>query len=742
MGEELAIIIANSPRELYSGGWEAGEALAVADNRNDFFVVEIDLKGALEISKYAMSSLFSDAVAHFQAGRYPEAIEIARRVITAEPLNPDGWQLIGLANCQLGKYVDGAEAIGRAVELRPLDAALANNFGEALRQAGRLEDSERALRAALQLQPRFAEACFNLGNTLRDRGLIAEALSFFQQAIAIRPNYPKAHLNLANLLRVEGRLPRAAEHYRVLLSLQSPSVDVLLAFSSLCSELQRHGEAAELLALARQKEPMNVAVLQALASQARVGGDELRARELCQRLADLQPDSFAAKLRVASILPEIPKSVEEIEFHRQRLLKELWEMRESSLPIDLTSLHTYGAEAPMAWAYQGLDVKPLRVAYASLFADRIRPLETRSGVGKPRMGVVVTPGHEGVYAECLGRLVLRLPSEELDVWVVCSQAGRNILHHLLGDVDGSVKYLPIPERIDLAAERIRDAELDLLHYWEIGTDSQNYFLPFLKPAAVQSTGWGWPVTSGIAQVDYFVSSELIEARTADDDYTESLVRLKTLPTWYAKPPIPSRFRARSECGLPVQGSIYLCTQNLKKFHPDFDWILGELLRRDLTGYVAVIEDSVPAISRQLSDRLKANLPELWNRILFLPRLPRGDYLHFVGNADVILDTLHYGGGANSLYDAFACGTPVVSLPGRFHRGRYAVGAYAKLRISGLIATTAVDYVEKALSLANNADYRSEVRKLILERCDILFSDDEAVSAHREFFLNAIHRVRQ
>ncbi len=682
-----------------------------------------------------MVKSLSEAVALFQAGRSLEAIELSRSLVLREPLLVDAWQLLGLALCRMSRFDEGVAALQQAVLLRPADAALANNVGEALRQAGRLDEAHQSLQRALELQPRFAEAYFNMGNVLRDQGCASEAIVSFQAAIDVRPGYAKAHLNLANLLRAEGRLPRSAEHYRMVLSLQPPlqppRAEVLLALSGVCADLGEHVDATEFAARAASLEPESDDVLKTLGSLARSRGDDAVAREHFSRLAVRERNSLPSQLRVATILPAIASSVDEIEQHEKRLLCELDALRTQNLQVDLSTLHSYSAEAPMAWAYHGLEMRPLKVAYANLFTEHLKPLEIKPRTGKPHIGVVVTHGHEGVYAECLGKLVARLPNDDVDVTVVCSHAGSNILKHLLGETPA--KHLVIPERIDEAAQRLHDANFDLLHYWEVGTDSLNYFLPFLKPARFQSTGWGWPVTSGIPTIDYFISCDGIESEEADEDYTEKLIRLNTLPTWYAKPPVPLQLRSRSDMGLPENGAIYLCTQNLRKYHPEFDAVLGELLRRDTTGYLAVVEDSHPSITRQLRERFKRAIPDVSSRIIFLPRLPRTDYLHMVGNADVMLDTMHYGGGANSLYDAFACGTPVVSLPGRFHRSRYALGAYRKMGFLELVASSPEDYVTKALQVSTDLDWRRELHERIREGCDVLFSDDTAVTAYREFF---------
>src|SRR5205085_11091391 len=117
-----------------------------------------------------------------------------------------------------------------------------------------------------------------------------------------------------------------------------------------------------------------------------------------------------------------------------------------------------------------------------------------------------------------------------------SPAGANILRHLRPAFPGG--YLCIPARVDEAAAAIRDARFDVLHYWEVGTDAANYFLPYFRPARVQCATWGWPVTTGSPRVDWYVSAAPLEPADAEAHYTERLARLKYLPTCYERPPAP------------------------------------------------------------------------------------------------------------------------------------------------------------------------------------------------------------
>lgn len=64
----------------------------------------------------------------------------------------------------------------------------------------------------------------------------------------------------------------------------------------------------------------------------------------------------------------------------------------------------------------------------------------------------------------------------------------------------------------------------------------------------------------------------------------------------------------------------------------------------------------------------------------------------------VLDTPH-NCGANTVYDAFAVGTSVVTRTGRYQRCRWAAAAYAGIALTGLAATSAAEYVALTVRVA-------------------------------------------
>src|SRR5262249_25569769 len=149
------------------------------------------------------------------------------------------------------------------------------------------------------------------------------------------------------------------------------------------------------------------------------------------------------------------------------------------------------------------------------------------------------------------------------------------------------------------------------------------------------------------------------------------------------PPVP---QPREAFGLSTQHNLYVCAQQLGKFHPDFDPILGGILERDPAGVVVVAQDRAGGAATALMRRWAAVLPDVADRIVFLPRLETNDYLSLLLAADVLLDPLHFN-GVNSTYDGISMGKPIVTMPSGFHRGRYTYACYQRMEMTDCVVTS-------------------------------------------------------
>jgi len=105
--------------------------------------------------------------------------------------------------------------------------------------------------------------------------------------------------------------------------------------------------------------------------------------------------------------------------------------------------------------------------------------------------------------------------------------------------------------------------------------------------------------------------------------------------------------------------------------------------------------------------------------------------------DVLLDPIHFGSG-NTLYEAMATGTPVVTWPGDFMRGRIVAEAYRQMGVARPpIARTRQEYAPLALALGRDASYRASLRRTLREGARELFEDRQAVRELETFVCSAV-----
>jgi predicted O-linked N-acetylglucosamine transferase (SPINDLY family) len=154
--------------------------------------------------------------------------------------------------------------------------------------------------------------------------------------------------------------------------------------------------------------------------------------------------------------------------------------------------------------------------------------------------------------------------------------------------------------------------------------------------------------------------------------------------------------------------------------------------------LVLLESGIPGHTRLLKKRLSLAGPDVSERILFLPQQENGDFINLIALADVMLDTIHFN-GMNTNLEAFAVGTPVVTMPTRFQRGRHTLGMYRKMGISDCIAANPDHYVELAVRLTGDQRLREKVKDSILTASGCLFEDIQVVREFERFFREATQK---
>lgn len=649
-----------------------------------------DLRGAIEHLRQAVACEPRHARAHFNLGNALLELDDLYAAVSAYEMaiQHDLKHAAAVTNlattlARLGRPREALERYRQAAALAPNDADALGNLASALASAGQHELALRQYQGALKLAPQQARWHAGAASALQELGDLDSARAGFAYALRLDPTLTSAHHGAAVVAREQERFDDATEHYRKLLEL-APHDEVAIRNWSISYEVAGQMDEAR-------------AVLQPLL--ARPNRDEplrLHAETLCPLVFESNDAIDAYRQHVERVLSEYPQGIR----------------------LDVPNLSVSSCHAPFAWPYLGRDERELKSRWADLFVRNFPQFEARRSSGRPHVGFVVTSGHESIFQRSMRGILERWPQQTFRTTIVCSgPRGEHTLRAGLQKV--SAEYLPLASQFDQAVEQIRRAQFDLLYYWEVATDATNYFLPFCRLAPVQCTGWGWQVTTGIPSMDYYISSRFLEPDDGPSHYRERLALLDNLPTCYARPRVPAQPMPRETWGLRPDQHIYFCAQNLLKVHPDFDPRVGEILRRDPQG-VAIFTSGRHAYRGDLlRRRFEKTLPDVLDRIRILPGLQEPEYLSLLARAEVSLDTVHYG-GVNTTYDALAAGTPVVTLPGRWQRGRYTFAVYRHLELKDCVADSTEAYVDLAVGIACEPDRRRELNRRINEVSPELF----------------------
>jgi predicted O-linked N-acetylglucosamine transferase (SPINDLY family) len=608
---------------------------------------------------------------------------------------------------------------------------------------GDIEGAMAALRSALAIDPALGAAHKNLAVFLARSGRFAEARDALARATDALPrdasiwsHLARAEADLGNsaasaaaLARAEAEQPRNAETWALIAALHG--------------EVGRWSDAKRAAARASELNPGDPEIELRLARAEQELGDNPQAMQALARAAVRNPGNLHVAVRERLYLPQVYEDGGDLARWRKRYASGLERLAAESARWDAAQAFELN-QHNFLLAYQGEDDLALQRAYSRFLAGlarRVHPewLERRrtgfDGGRRLRVGFA-----SSIFRDCTaGRYFER--------WITGLDPGRfeRFVYHTAPIVDdftrriaaGSEHFATLRGGNVDAIQRIVADGLDVLVQPEVGMAPLSYLLSALRLAPVQVAGWGHPVTTGSDNVDYYLTSAPMEPPDAASHYAERLVMLPGLGVDYGMPPelAPA---TRATLGLPEGGRLYVCPQSLFKVHPDMDALFARIAAADASGVLLFFQAPSRAVSEQFARRVQLALESHGvpprSQVKFLPRMDAASFRRVLAAADVVIDTVHWSGGNTSL-DALAASTPIVTLPGRFMRGRQTAAMLGLLGLQELVASTPDEYVRLAVDVARDRDRNRALRETIVARRAQLFDRAENVAALGEALLS-------
>jgi len=688
-------------------------------------------------------------------GDRDRARDLYRELVEREPSYADAWA--GLAVCLSGSRSEALAAVARALAIDPASAAAHYAIG-LLSAASEWRDVLEREHSLSKVPGPIAEGLDRLA-----AGDVDGAIDLYHRALSLPPARRMAlqHLSVVCGFRAdEAQAARwTAEDARergahgeaidaleraIVLGWNDPAAHLALADS--CRRLNRYDAALAAVDRALRRWPDDVALVRLAAEVLQVLGRTREAVARLRRAIGRGIGGLVLKKLYWLMVPVVYEREGDIPRYRRRYQAGLTRLVRAT-ELDTVSGRREALEAVLA----GTSV------YLSYQNEDDRALQKR--LGEWIVAVMTANYPDWAAAPCV---VPTRPGERIRIGYASADCRRHSTanthlgwlrhadrshfdvhcYHLGHATDvmtdefrqASDHFRHLPDGISQAARAIRADGLHVLVYLDVHLHPRVTALAALRLAPVQCTTWGHPVTSGLATMDYYLTSDLMERPGAESHYTETLVRLPGTGESYERPATPAGRAPRGAFKLAEDDVVYFCGQSPYKYTPRHDALFVEIARRVPRARLVFLETH--AASPRFFTRLRRAFAhaglEFDRSCVVLPALPPADCLQLMTTADIFLDSIGWS-AHNTAFEAVAAGLPIVACPGPWMRGRHSLAVIETLGELETVAADETAYVAIAVRLGIDWEWREEIAARTRGSSGRLSGDRACVRALESFY---------
>ncbi len=655
-------------------------------------------------SEKPSQNLFRHALSLHQSGKLKSAAAIYQKILQLDPKHAGAIHFLGMVHFANGEYQEALRLVQQSLLLCSQKAVYFNNYGAILNTCRRFLDARNAFERAVILRSDYLDAWSNLA-TVQQRLHESDnrVKSSWMQVLRLCPDHKEAlsqlvRMNIHDYLYIDAM--RLWKRH-----VQSEKDSTAQDFHQLATLYGECGQIEEAKRYFRKSSEMND------------GKSVWRWKHLWY-----SPTVFDTEEKITAYWNALNNDLDDA-------------LAERSI-FDWKSLFTDGFTHSFNLPHQNRCCRTILEKFAKLFTPSF-PFEKPKyrPNRKIRVGFLVTPGHENGFIRMTSGVMAQLNRNPFEVVLIhheSSTARMNTVPAFSGIT--KISYTWDPES---SVRKIRELRCDVIYYWKVAADLWSFFLPMCHLAPIQCTSWGTHGTSGMNQIDWYLSWDKAEISTADTHYTEHLYRIQTTPLYEPIPDDLPPVATRAELKLPEYGAIYFCPHRIQKYHPIFDDYLRTILERDRLGHVVMFTGHVPYLRENLSTRLRRNLgEELFSRVILLPSQTVSRYYRYLSASTQILHSPVYAGEITAV-DGFLYDVPSVTQTGERLLTRYTTAFYDEFGISGPSVNSQMEYVNEAVKIGCDPSYRDTLSRAISEQRKSFFDNPDTVREWESFLTSIV-----
>ncbi|MBF0368915.1 MAG: tetratricopeptide repeat protein [Magnetococcales bacterium] len=717
------------------------------------------------------------ALGHQKSGRLQQAETIYRQILQASPNHPDANHLLGILSQQTGHHEMAVSLISKAIQVRPNVPNLHLNLGNALVSTGKLEQAVNSFEQAIFLKPDYLEAHVNLGSTWQQLNKHPQAIESLQNALHLHPDLPELHLALGRSLQETGQLEEATACFNRSLALNPKDIKALLHLGMVLAKNAKNQEAKTCFQQILTLEPNIPQAHFNLGNIFQKEGDHTQAADCFQSALALRPNHAETHYNLGKLFLLQNNYKKAIPCFRKALTLKpgipdilnnlgiaLWEtgMLSDSVthfkhalsldPDHTQALHNLGRalascgqpEQAIICYQKGHERQPNSAKHHNYYLFMLNYLHidnptkiidshTKWDRIHGKVGREKIFSHDLAGRETKNRLRIGYVSPDFRTHAVSYFIEPILQNHDRNRFE-IFAYAEVPKpdattyklqsRVDTwrstvglsneqLARTIYEDQIDILVDLA-GHSADNRLVAFTyKPAPIQATYLGYFATTGLKNMDYWITDTAIHPHDDMQWASETLHRLPRCYMCYQpRAGLPKPVQSPRKDGNVVFGSF----NNMSKITPKILDAWSQILLR-VNGSRLLMKSndfSDPHLTKKMLENFTRHgvKPE---RIRIVAKVPTyNDHMGMYSEIDIALDTFPYT-GATTTADTLWMGVPVVTLAGNHFVERMSLSLLSAVGHPEWCAENLEAYMALAVEMAAQGPRSSEERQTLRQQ---------------------------
>jgi len=695
----------------------------------------------------SLEESFSAAINFHTKGKINEARKIYEEILESYPDHLLTLTNLGIVFSQLKDFKKAVELFSKVIKINPKYAEGHNNLGNSFFELSEIDKALESYKKAVQINYNFSDAYNNLGNVYQKKNDLNKAIENYELAISIGTSSmkDKPYYNLGNIHRELGNFEKSIALYKKAIDINPNSAST---YMNLSISLNKNGNLEEAISTcekAIERNSKNITALNNLGEYNHEIGKEESSIEFYKKALKLEPKNLRSKWLMMNTFPIIYKNSDQINYYKNHFDENLKSLEELLKKINLFKkeevISALNSSSNFYLHYQGSDITNLQKRYASLLhklskyiypqfhkkIDYIKPLNFL------KIGFVSSFFFEHVISKLFKNWVIKINKNKFKTFVYYTGIDNDKTTNLIKKNCFNFFH---ETNINSVINKIISDKLDILVFLDIGMDPKLQIMSPLRLAPVQCSAYGVPVTTGIENIDFFLTGEAMETDDSYNHYSEKLVKLPDLGVYYEEPQKISLNEFNKKKNYETTNFISL--QSNFKLLPQHDHIYFDIIKKNPKSKFTFISTKNKFIAEKFKERLnKISKDEgliFKDFFVFYPQTSYQNYLNLIYKSDIVLDSLDWS-GLNTSLEAISLDKPIITLPSNFMRGRHTYGVLKILKTDELICSSKKEYIDLAVKLSTDLEFKENIVKKININKKLLFDNYKTIQSLENFFLS-------